>query len=180
MVPQRLKDTFSTCLTQFFADTCSCKVEVKEVQDIQISSNESVVSLIGYSGDAAKGTLLVVARAEGLKQSHPMTAMGADVSASDLNDWSGEIANQILGRIKNALLPYGVTIALAIPSTVTGSHLDVSRPPGSAWLPVAVRSDTGLVFGFALSIAFAPGFDLKTFDQAKGNEAKKEGDGILF
>jgi hypothetical protein len=45
---------------------------------------------------------------------------------ANLADWCGELANQLLGRLKNQLLDYEVVINLALPLVVSGA--DFSLP----------------------------------------------------
>ena len=43
--------------------------------------------------------------------------------AADPEDWLGECVNQLLGRLKNKLLPYGVVISPALPTVLRGVRL---------------------------------------------------------
>jgi hypothetical protein len=44
-------------------------------------------------------------------------------AASAPGDWARELANQLLGRIKNRLLPFSVRLELGISAPVDSSHL---------------------------------------------------------
>lgn len=85
-------------------------------------------SVIGYSGDTIKGSLVVTCEKELLDKSHPNHAMGMPVGDPEIIDWIGEIANQMLGRIKNKLSSAGVKFAMGTPTTVTGKSMQITPP----------------------------------------------------
>jgi hypothetical protein len=46
-------------------------------------------------------------------------------------DWVRELANQLMGRFKNRLLPYGVTLQAGLPSSIAREVLETQQaPPG--------------------------------------------------
>jgi len=76
-----------------------------------------VVAVIGFSGSGFGGALGVAAE-------RSLIAGSVGESDSVLSDsWLGEIANQLLGRLKNVLLRYDVEIRLAIPMVLHGLDL---------------------------------------------------------
>ena len=74
---------------------------------------------IGFVSDHARGTLTLVPDSHLIARSHPLVK-GDDVQAEHAADWVGEMANQIMGRCKNRLLPYGVTLLCDTPISVSG------------------------------------------------------------
>ncbi len=79
-----------------------------------------------------------------LERSCPVPSAGNE---EQLQDWLGEIANQLLGRLKVSLLAHAIVIELGTPTTVAGLELRVRprnecpTPPlwlisGSDWLVV--------------------------------------------
>jgi len=95
-----------------------------------------------------------------------------------LQDWGGELANQLLGRLKSRLLAHGVTILLGTPTTVSGLDLRVRSLPGElhfapSWLRagadwLVVRLDAVATGEVTLSNSPEPA------------AAAKEGDILLF
>jgi hypothetical protein len=78
-----------------------------------------MVAVIGFSGDGFGGTLGFAA-----EQAFVKKVFGeSDTFLSD--SWLGEISNLLLGRLKNALLSYGVEYRLAIPMVLHGLQLRV-------------------------------------------------------
>jgi len=82
------------------------------------ANKSSRVGMIGFTGDAVRGTLAI----------HVCDALlDATGSNSDnRNDWIAELANQLLGRLKNKLLSYDVVIQLSTPVAVQGEGFKMS------------------------------------------------------
>lgn len=183
MIPVRLLDTFERCIKEFFLETAGSPATLSVVREMNAASGNAVAALLGYSDASIKGSLVVMSSPEILKASHPMTALGADVTEVDQLDWIGEIANQVLGRLKNGMLPYGLTLHMATPSIVKGSDLRIAQGAGAESIMRAMRTESGLTFGLVLNVVFAPGFDVAGIDKIEPSatsDAKKEGDGFLF
>ena len=182
MIPQRLVVTLEQCIKDFFVDTIGSSATLNTIREISATSGNAVVGFLGYADLNVKGSLVIVSRPETLKASHPMTALGADVSEADQLDWLGEMANQVLGRLKNGMLPFGLSLNLATPSIVQGSDLRLASTDGSESILRAARTESGLTFGFALNVAFASGFDPTSIDRVEPSNklAKKEGEGFVF
>jgi hypothetical protein len=116
-----------------------------------------VVATIGFAvADGSRGNILLVASRDlvGALQP-PELDMHTDAAICDI---LGEFANMLLGRLKNALLPRGVTLLLGTPTTAMALKLWVSAPfCPSTWLtfdvggsPVHVRLDATLTERFEL------------------------------
>ena len=50
----------------------------------------------------------------------------ADFPVESAQDWLGELANQLGGRLKNKLSTFGLDASLCIPTSVQGKHLSLS------------------------------------------------------
>jgi hypothetical protein len=73
-------------------------------------------AILGFSGAELRGSLFVSIDARLLAASSPM--------ATDTPlDWCGEIANQLVGRIKNQLTRFDVGIEVGTPVAVTGERM---------------------------------------------------------
>lgn len=182
MIPKRFVAALQDSIRGFFQDNCATETSISPVSDIQAVSAGSVIATIGFTCDMAKGVLLVVSQTESLRTSHPMASMGAPIKDSDLNDWAGEIANQTLGRFKNSLLPFGISLNMSVPSVVRGSEVQLGNQLRGDRFLCGVKTKSHLTFGFGLDIVFARGFDAAVFDELKADAGavKKEGDGFLF
>lgn len=121
--------------------------------------NEHVIlTIIGYSADTVRGALTLLAPR---KTAQHLDPGGIELSDDDelLADIFGEMANQMLGRFKNSLLPRGVTIQLTTPTTLCGSGLRFPNTHSglSSWLLFAkdqhklyVRLDATFELNFEL------------------------------
>lgn len=73
-------------------------------------------SVIGFSSEQMRGTLLLATSSEPLGRTSP-------VQGGSLREWIAELANQLLGRIKTKLAERGVLLALSTPVVLRGGHL---------------------------------------------------------
>jgi hypothetical protein len=81
-------------------------------------SSVELISTIGFSSPALNGSLLLAMPNSVLTQTLP-------TPDANLADWSGELTNQLLGRLKNQLLNYDVAINLALPVVVFGAEFSL-------------------------------------------------------
>jgi hypothetical protein len=88
----------------------------------------TLLSIIGFSGRGICGSLVLGATPEPLQRSNP--------SQSTDRDWIAELANQLLGRIKNRVMRSGIEFYAMPPSVVSGHHLApvTSEPDFRPWL----------------------------------------------
>jgi hypothetical protein len=77
-----------------------------------------LISTIGFSSPTLSGSLLLAMPSPVLQQTLP-------TQDANLADWSGELANQLCGRLKNQLLNYEVAINLALPVVVSGGEFSL-------------------------------------------------------
>ncbi len=73
-----------------------------------------VVAVIGFSGEGFAGALGFATERSLIEAAYGE----CDTLLAD--SWLGEVANQLLGRTKNAFLAYGIEIRLAIPMVLHG------------------------------------------------------------
>jgi len=120
--------------------------DVLEFQDDLVLS-----AVIGFSGGGLRGTCLVATNQGLLRSSCPVFCRA--------RDWVGEIANQLIGRMKNKLRVYDVSLSLNVPRLIAGTNLE--------------ELDKGIRYRFScdygaiaatLDVLIAPGFVLKQRD----------------
>ena len=106
-------------------------------------------AVIGFTGESLRGTLLLAPARSIVERSQ------ASAGISD-RDWVGELANQLLGRIKNALLRYGAEIFVTTPLVLRGEHIAPSPRGGlkphvfdgvSVWFDADIINGVELVEG---------------------------------
>ena len=88
------------------------------------------MAVIGYAGRGVRGALVLMA------PEHAVQAWmaAAGVPDGDVADTLGEFSNMLLGRLKERLLPLGISIIATTPTAAVGSGLRFSEAPGpSSW-----------------------------------------------
>jgi hypothetical protein len=144
----------------------------------------SVAGLVGFTGEHVRGTLIVATTFELIDMSRPRELRTEALSrqrASDwltVRDWSAELANQLLGRIKRRLFVFNVLLAASTPTALSGPTVSMATP----------KSKTPFSFAFVhgehevsvqLDALMAPDFDL-THARKDLQESALEGHVILF
>ena len=116
----------------------SCARELFALHDTDLSPAEKVhephdyVTVIGFYGESMRGALglgidrRIVGRM--LEQYGEETKL--PVSA---DDFVAETANQLLGRVKNRLLGFGVDFGIALPMVLRGIEVQLAKSPAEIW-----------------------------------------------
>ncbi|MBL8734114.1 MAG: chemotaxis protein CheX [Planctomycetes bacterium] len=80
-------------------------------------------AMVGFGGPTLSGALILTVAAD-------LVSRTCQVSELSPRDWIGELANQLAGRVKNRLLPYGIVIQVQIPVVVRRERLAPLDGPG--------------------------------------------------
>ncbi len=105
----------------FAAEACC---ELFAAYDLELRPSPAAVAsttvvfsaVMGFVGQKLRGTMLLAAD-EG-------TLTGSCPSGGRLRDWAGELANQLVGRMKSKLLSRGVDVGLSTPIVWTGLRIE--------------------------------------------------------
>ncbi len=112
-IPGNLKKIVEESVQDFLKDTTN--LDSYNLKETSFSLGETTAaeyaSILGFSGEKMKGSVVISCQRPLLDKSHPNHSMGMPVSEPDFTDWAGEITNQTLGRIKNKLATAGVSFA---------------------------------------------------------------------
>ncbi len=151
----------------------------KQSNDFDVTPGDhDVAGTIGFTSPELRGALLMTARCDVLASSWPAELRDRVPTERDVYDWTGELVNQLLGRVKNAMVPFGLAIEQSTPTVVSGRRLH--RAPASTNV---ARSYLFEACGNSIAIYFdavaAPGF---TWSEPHGDSPKAiaEGDVQLF
>ncbi len=90
-------------------------------------------------------------------------------------DWTRELTNQLLGRIKNRLAHYQLNLRADIPSATEGKALEMRQSKTSPFVTVTFRSIRGDVI-----VALAGTVDYTKLSYSGSVGTANEGDVILF
>lgn len=127
--------------------------------ETRAGSECTVAGVIGFVGAGVRGSVVLATVSAVGVATRPVAA----TTVSEANDWVGELANQLLGRLKNHyFLAHGVDIQMSAPVTVSGRDLscvfgnrggDADTPlhftstPGPITIWSELRVDEGFVLG---------------------------------
>jgi CheY-specific phosphatase CheX len=84
---------------------------------------EQLAGFIGFIADPVRGALTMMAPAQLVNSSYPLTRKPGIEGKLELFDWCGEVVNRLLGRIKGELAARGVDIEPSTPKAMMGEHL---------------------------------------------------------
>jgi hypothetical protein len=85
-----------------------------------------VAACIGFTHPSLKGSLTAYLPVAVLAKTLPIST--ANACPEVLHDWAGEIANQLLGRMKNTFFAYGVDWSMGMPTIIVGTDYEVVSP----------------------------------------------------
>ena len=100
---------------------------------------------------------------------------GRDEDAESLADWHRELANQLMGRIKNRLLKFQLVLRPRLPSALSGAALELHRKRSAAEVLYRFRALRGDV----LVVVDAP-LDRAILQYSGELQVAREGELILF
>jgi hypothetical protein len=127
--------------------------------------------IIGFTSKYVRGALVLATTREPLERTNP-------TAAPSHRDWICELANQLLGRVKNQMLRRGVEIFPSTPIALRGDHLS---PVLQQRLVAELFIAEGGVVCVWMDCEFEAGFELSSADSEMYDAAPaSEGDTILF
>ena len=133
----------------------------------------TVAGVIDFFGDDFRGTLLVAATASFFART---SYLPPPTPHATVLDWAGELANQLLGRLKNRLYGRGITMDVSTPKSLSGAPL--STPKANSTRAYIFRDSEQQIW-VRLDVLTSDGVDL-AHPRSDGGEAVHEGDLVLF
>jgi CheY-specific phosphatase CheX len=91
------------------------------------------VANIGFVGDELRGSIVLLTSARVVRAMQPDYVRPDVTTEAVVRDLLGELANLVLGRLKNNLVKRGVLVLVATPTTMSGRELEVSSPSAAPW-----------------------------------------------
>lgn len=126
-----------------------CARELFALHDTELTAAEEVhephdyVTVIGFYGESMRGALglgidrRIVTRILEQYADTNHFPVGAE-------DFVGETANQLVGRVKNRLLAYGVEFGIALPMVLRGIEVHLAKSTSEVW-PYRFSSTEGAI-----------------------------------
>lgn len=94
----------------------------------RLPDDHDIAASIGFTAPQVQGAILMTTRKDLVARAWPRELRYREPSEREVCDWAGELVNQLLGRVKNALLPFGLTLEQSTPTVVTGKHVHRAPP----------------------------------------------------
>jgi hypothetical protein len=173
------EDKLRVHVRQACVDVFECRglsIEPRADAAFRVPGEDHVAGFIGFGG-TLRGSVVITGPARLFEKIHPQGA-DAKISVPDLLDWVGELANQLLGRIKTRLCVEGVDFSASLPTAVRSRDVQFSlaHRPGSYLL---FFGDRAWDFSLCFDIMIPPTVQLFPPDAAP-IECRSEGEVELF
>lgn len=174
------QEILRTVVTEACVDmftSCGFATRIVDLSGPVEKALQNLVGFIGFVG-AVRGSLMISAPAGLFRLTHPELGSKIDLSKADLFDWTGEMTNQLLGRVKRRFCALGRDFQVSTPTAIEGRELVRRFPVRAGVLDLAL-----LVGGHVLAVCFevTPPVDGLVFpDPAQPMEVSSEGDVVLF
>lgn len=135
-------------------------------------AQRQVAAVIGFGGEHLGGTMVIQAPRSLIAGCLPSPLLRARGDAA-VADWIGELANQLLGRLKSRLVRCGASFMMTPPTHLMGNELEIfSDAPGISWLhaPTADGAVVSVMIDLRLAESFVLGVD--TVDEESLDEGE--------
>ena len=140
-------------------------------------TDRTLVASVGLSGQDVKGALVVMGCPEFFQSIYP-SELSPSAVEDDLADWAGEVANQMVGRLKNRFCQRGLDFSISTPTVNRGVRLHVCRGDQQSVIHRSLSVEAMLVDVY-LQIARKDDRPLFTEESTTG-AASSEGETLLF
>lgn len=172
-----LIDLLSQSCTELFKGYEVNLTENQTLRDLD-EVGVNLIALIGLSESAFRASLTICVTPGLLVTSFP--APEESINEGDLQDWLGELANQLAGRFKNKVVPYGRKLELGIPTVIQGAHLKIDVPKCSNVTKHQFISEQGGIVELNLSTLIDKQFVLSEPEEMVETEFLEEGEMLFF
>jgi hypothetical protein len=157
---------FECCQDLFSAYALDLHARARD--DFPSAEALAVCGVMGFGGKQMRGALVMAATREPLERTNPG-------GLTSQRDWVCELANQLMGRIKNRLLELDVEILLATPAGLSGDNLS----PGKLRAPQVFAAASGFVCVW-IDCEMSEGFELPSNRPKAVAGAVAEGETLVF
>lgn len=168
-----VKRLLGSCVTELFG-SYGVHAEIVDGAGRWQQTKMELGAIIGFRGNGVRGGLAFVAPTDLLTALIPV-ALSTDADAQ-LRDWTAEVSNQLLGRLKNKLSARSIDFDVGMPTCFSGKSIRFVFLPDADGLSVCIRA-RGAWVRVHLECSFAD--DLAAGD-VTDVKIVAEGDMLLF
>jgi hypothetical protein len=170
----RIDGFLSSAVIELFA---SHGIGLSEVEYRGQGIEEPFASTIGFTSARLVGVLVLTASRGLAELSLPAVLKSGPVTDGIVADWTGELSNQVLGRLKNRFYAVGLEIALSTPTVFAGKELRHFSQPSSIYRSIMFAGDGSLLAEFQAD--YQEDFEIGEGKIAE-EEAPPEGEALFF
>lgn len=116
----RIDEFLKAAILDLFA---SHGLKLKETEYRGQGIDVPFAATIGFTSAELVGVLVLTASREAAERSLPDSLRRGNPTDGIVADWTGELSNQALGRLKSRLFSAGIEIALSTPTVFAGKEL---------------------------------------------------------
>ena len=166
-------DAFVASATDLFEHYSNSRPDVEDVdpsigEDALCVSGKTISTSIGIGADDFRCSV-------GFITSRETAGRLFEQELDDPADWLGELGNQLVGRIKNVVVRYGVLSQLGMPVSTNGTHLCFSKLDAASSC-ISINTECGKVLAL-ISTWVRPGVK---WSLCECEEVADEGSVCLF
>jgi hypothetical protein len=171
----RLAELLAQCVGELLAELGVQAVRQTEMRQPP-PAGKSIAAFSGFGNNELRGSFTFLAPSALFSRLHPLPLT---VTPRDLTDWACEMVNQSVGRLRNRLLAYGVSLALSLPQSALAEELQLSSSLQPGRTPISFAID-GMVLEGWLELDIEPVFRLAESPLGEAGASLKEGSIVLF
>lgn len=167
-----LVDRIMLDATQALFRSYGAPLELDSSPAQQTLESASFVAVIGFASTTFNGSLLLALPRDVVERTLP-------AAGGDPMDWCGELANQLLGRLKNRLNDYQVSINMTLPVVISGGRFALPAKTRPVTRYFSFGSEFGKLF-VRLEAELCPEVELVRRARSEGGRALEEGELLIF
>lgn len=172
---ERFEEILATCMSEWLSEM-GLSAERLTGEHEPLSLHESMTAFCGFGGTDLRGSITILGSLPLFSRLHPLPS---SVTPRDLADWACEFVNQAVGRYRNRLLAYNVSLALGVPQSALAENVRLSSRLRRRHQPLCFTVE-GMVLETWLELNLRPGFVLRDAPADEGAAAVKEGSVLFF
>ncbi len=172
---ERFEAILATCMGELLKEM-GLAAEPLSGEHEPLSLQESMTGFCGFGSTDLRGSITILGSVSLFSRMHPLPAT---VTPRDLADWACEFVNQAVGRYRNRLLAYNVSLAPGVPQSALAENVRLSSHLRHLHPPICFTID-GMVLETWLELNIRPGFTLVEKPTDEQATALREGSALFF